>query len=169
MIVLKPIDHLRVPSASLSKWVSVRRLWIEEMILKLSGQSKRLSHRCTWKISDVFNGTRTNDHLDAGEELSATELRSHSDVSRERNVCEVWFRDELKKWSPHLLNKLSDCLICEPDKFQVSSAGFEPVMLWISVFIHIEKRINYHHKNFAHRLALKERLRGIRKGSILAH
>ena len=29
----------------------------------------------------------------------------------ERNVCEVWLRDELKKWSSHLLDNLSNCLI----------------------------------------------------------
>ena len=35
-----------------------------------------------------------------------------------------------------------------------------------SVFIHIEIGSNYHNKNFAHRLALKERLRGTRKWPI---
>ena len=39
------------------------------------------------------------------------------------------------------------------------------VLLWKSVFIHIEIRTNYHNKNFA-RLALKERLRGTRKWPI---
>ena len=33
-------------------------------------------------------------------------------------------------------------------------------LLQISVFIHIEIRTNYHNKNFARRLTLKERLRG---------
>jgi len=34
---------------------------------------------------------------------------------------------ELKKWSSHLLDNLSDCLICAPAKFQVSSTGFKPI------------------------------------------
>ena len=40
-------------------------------------------------------------------------------------------------------------------------------LLWKSVFIHIEIRTNYHNKNFALRLALKERLRGTRKWPIV--
>ena len=39
-------------------------------------------------------------------------------------------------------------------------------LLWKSVFIHIETGTNYHDKNFAPRLALKERLRGTRKWPI---
>ena len=39
-------------------------------------------------------------------------------------------------------------------------------LLWKSVFIHIEIGTNYHDKNFALRLALKERLKGTRKWSI---
>ena len=39
-------------------------------------------------------------------------------------------------------------------------------LLWKSVFIHIEIGTNYHDKNFALRLALKERLRGTRKWPI---
>ena len=39
-------------------------------------------------------------------------------------------------------------------------------LLWKSVFIHIEIATNYHNKNFALGLALKERLRGTRKWSI---
>ena len=39
-------------------------------------------------------------------------------------------------------------------------------MLWKSVFIHIEIGTNYHNKNFALGLALKERLRGTRKWPI---
>ena len=35
----------------------------------------------------------------------------------------------------------------------------------MSVFIHIEIKTNYHNKNFALRLALKERLRGTLKWS----
>ena len=46
---------------------------------------------------------------------------------RERNVCEVWLRDELKKWSSHFLDNLSYCLVCAPQKYQASSAGFEPM------------------------------------------
>ena len=34
---------------------------------------------------------------------------------------------EFKKWSSHLLDNLSDCLICTPEKFQVSSTEFEPM------------------------------------------
>ena len=40
-------------------------------------------------------------------------------------------------------------------------------LLWKSVFIHIEIGTNYHNKNFALRLALKERLSGTRKWLIL--
>lgn len=32
-------------------------------------------------------------------------------IEDERNVCAVWFRDEFKKLSSHLLDNLSDCLI----------------------------------------------------------
>ena len=39
-------------------------------------------------------------------------------------------------------------------------------LLWKSVFIHIEIGTNYHNKNFALRLALKERLKGTRKWPI---
>ena len=39
-------------------------------------------------------------------------------------------------------------------------------LLWKSVFIHIKIETNYHNKNFALRLALKERLKGTRKWSI---
>ena len=46
---------------------------------------------------------------------------------RERNVCEVWLGDELKKWSSHFLDNLSYCLVCAPQKYQASSAGFEPM------------------------------------------
>ena len=37
----------------------------------------------------------------------------------ERNLCEVWRRDELKKWSSHLLDSLSEFFICAGEKFQV--------------------------------------------------
>ena len=40
-------------------------------------------------------------------------------------------------------------------------------LLWKSVFIHIEIGTNYHNKNFALRLALKERLKGTRKWPIM--
>ena len=39
-------------------------------------------------------------------------------------------------------------------------------LLWKSVFIHIEIGTNYHNKNFAPRLALKERLSGTQKWPI---
>ena len=39
-------------------------------------------------------------------------------------------------------------------------------LLWKSVFIHIEIRTNYHNKNLALRLALKDRLRRTRKWPI---
>lgn len=45
----------------------------------------------------------------------------------ERNVCEMWLRDELKKWSSHFLDNLSDCLVFAPQKYQAPSAGFEPM------------------------------------------
>ena len=34
---------------------------------------------------------------------------------------------ELKKWSSHLLDNLSDCLICAPETFQVSSSRLKPM------------------------------------------
>ena len=37
--------------------------------------------------------------------------------SGERNVFEVWLRDELKKLSSHLLDNLIDWLICAPEFF----------------------------------------------------
>ena len=40
---------------------------------------------------------------------------------------EEWLRDEFKKWSSHLLDNLSDCLICASEKFPVSSTGYEPM------------------------------------------
>ena len=48
----------------------------------------------------------------------------------ERDVCEVWSRDELKKLSSRLLDNLSDCLICAPEKFLVSSMDSNPWPLW---------------------------------------
>ena len=42
-------------------------------------------------------------------------------------------------------------------------------LLWKSLFIHIEIGTNYHNKNFALRLALKERLRGTRKWPIISN
>ena len=36
-------------------------------------------------------------------------------------------RDELKRWSSHLLDNLCDCLICAPVKFQLSSKRFDPM------------------------------------------
>ena len=36
------------------------------------------------------------------------------------NLCDGWQRDELKKWSSHLFDNLSNFLICTPEKFQVS-------------------------------------------------
>ena len=63
-------------------WWSVVERWIEEMILTLAGQSQRLSHMYTLKISGVFNGIRTHDLCDAGAVLSPTEKWSHSDASR---------------------------------------------------------------------------------------
>ena len=43
--------------------------------------SQWLSHVCTWKILDVFNGIRTHGLYDAGALLLSTELLSHSYVS----------------------------------------------------------------------------------------
>ena len=42
----------------------------------------------------------------------------------ERNVYEVCLWDELKKWSSHLLDNLSNCLVCVSEIFQVTSTGF---------------------------------------------
>ena len=49
------------------------------------------------------------------------------DMFRERNVYEVWLRDELKRRSLHLLDNLSYCLIRAPENFQAFLAGFEPI------------------------------------------
>ena len=82
--------------------------WIEEMIFTLAGQSQRLSHLCTCKISGVFNGIQTHNLCDASAVLLPT-VWSHSHVSRsicwarvpvkgmtsERNVYELWLRDEM--------------------------------------------------------------------------
>ena len=76
-----------------------------------------------WKISGVFNGIRIHDLYDAGVVLSPTELWSHSDLRK--SICwahvlpwkEWWMkemflkfssRDELKKWSLHLLDNVSN-------------------------------------------------------------
>ena len=40
---------------------------------------------------------------------------------------------ELKKWPSHLLDNLSNCLICKHENFQVSSTGFEPMTSAIPV------------------------------------
>ena len=47
----------------------------------------------------------------------------HPSVFPKRRIIIV----ELKKWSSHLLDNLSDCLINAPEKFQVSSTGFKPI------------------------------------------
>ena len=52
-----------------------------------------------------------------------TELDSGSGKLEEK-TCISYFK--LKKCSSHLLDDLSDFLICAPKKFQVSSKGFEP-------------------------------------------
>ena len=49
------------------------------------------------------------------------------DMFSERNVYEVWLRDELKRRSLYLLDNLSYCLIHAPENFQVFLAGFEPM------------------------------------------
>ena len=51
------------------------------------------------------------------------------DMFSERNVYEVWLRDELKRRSLHLLDNLSYCLIQAPKNFQVYLAGFKPMTL----------------------------------------
>ena len=68
-------------------WSVVER-WTEEMVLNvLAGQSQRLSHLCTWKISGVFNGIRTHDLCDAG---ASTELWSWSYETRSRGLESRW-------------------------------------------------------------------------------
>ena len=96
----------------------------EDMILALAGQFKQLSlepEKFRW-----LNGIRTHDLCDAGaasNQLSydVTQLRAGQYVglmfSRERNVvwkkcymkCGVW--NQLKTWSSHLLDNLSNCLL----------------------------------------------------------
>ena len=39
------------------------------------------------------------------------------------NVVEGW----IEEWSSHFLDNLSDCLVFAPQKYQASSAGFEPM------------------------------------------
>ena len=71
-----------------------------------------------------------------------------------------------------ILGTVSKCL-CPIGHFRVHlSLHFKArlsakSLLWKSVFIHIEIRTNYHNKNFALRVALKERLRGTRKWPIV--
>lgn len=85
-------------------------------------------HTC-WTISVTvsnahlknFNPIRIHDLCAAGAVALPPELWSHSDLRRsihglmcscERNVYEVWLRDELRRWSSQLLQNLSYCLIC---------------------------------------------------------
>lgn len=65
-----------------------------------------------------FNGIRIHELCAAGAVFLPTELWNHSDVSRlilglicscERNVYEVWLKDELRT---QLQDNLSHCLIC---------------------------------------------------------
>ena len=66
-----------------------------------------------------------------------TELWNHSDLNRsifwahefpwkewERNFCKVWLRYHLKKWSSHLLDNFSNCLICAPEKGHFFNSSF---------------------------------------------
>ena len=63
-----------------------------------------------------------------------------------------------------LLEKSSGANVPLSLSFKASlSAKF---LFWISAFVHIEIWTNYHDKNFAFRLALKERLMGTRKWSV---
>ena len=107
--------------------VWLREEYFEEMILTLAEQSQQLSHTCTWKISRVFQRIHTNDLCNAGAVLLPIELWSHSDVTwlinfvglmcpHERNklwvkgtFCEVWLRDELKKWFLKLASQFFRC------------------------------------------------------------
>ena len=47
-------------------------------------------------------------------------------ISQETAVA-IWLSHELKRWSSHLLDNRSDCLICAPEKFHVRSTGFKPM------------------------------------------
>ena len=58
--------------------------WIEEMIFTLAGQSQRLSHLCTCKISGVFNGIQTHNLCDASAVFLPT-VWSHWDGKR--SIC----------------------------------------------------------------------------------
>ena len=115
--------------------------WRNDPHTLLDNQTQWLPHICTWKISGVFNGIQTHDLCDASAVLSLTELLIHSDVikvnlldshipvkgmmSEWKMFCEVWLKDELKKWFSHLLYNLSDCLtiMCISNKFQVQCSN----------------------------------------------
>ena len=108
------------------------------MILALAGQFKQLSHepeKFRW-----LNGIRTHDLCDAGAVLSPTELWSHTVESRSicwahvfpwkechmeecYMQCGVW--NQMKIWSSHLLDNLSNCLMNL--KNSGDSTGFEPM------------------------------------------
>ena len=62
-------------------------------------------------------------HFDDVEAIFALDMFS------ERNVYEVWLRDELKRRSLYLLENLSYYLIHTPKNFQVYLAGFELMTL----------------------------------------
>ena len=108
------------------------------MILALAGQFKQLSHepeKFRW-----LNGIRTHDLCDAGAVLLPTELWSHTVESRSicwvhvfpwkdciwkecYMQCGVW--NQMKIWSSHLLDNLSNCLMNL--KNSGDSTGFEPL------------------------------------------
>ena len=82
----------------------------EAMILTHSGQSQRSSRMCTWKMSGVFNGTRTHDLCDAGAELSPGQSIGHM-CSCERN--DEWKRclqSVVERWiEPMILTSSGLC------------------------------------------------------------
>ena len=43
-----------------------------------------------------------------------------------KKVYEVWLRDELNIWLSHLLDNLTNCLVCGPEKFLVYSMDSNP-------------------------------------------
>ena len=93
---------------------------------------RELCHpRCAWKVTGL---SRNGPLVQCSR---PTELWNHSDLNRsifwahefpwkewERNFCKVWLRYHLKKWSSHLLDNFSDCLICAPEKGHFFNSSF---------------------------------------------
>ena len=54
------------------------------------------------------------------------QIHKQSSFDEFYSILPSCYKDKLKKWSSHLLNNLSNCLIGAPEKFQMSWTGFDP-------------------------------------------